>query len=110
MTAPSQSRTLEVARYCFRKRLTEADVADGNWRDLLRRGTPVLEPLTGGNGLVPALSDGLNDNVDMVDGDRPADSADQFTAEPGEPVMASPRLIPAPDSPPHSDRDPPEMS
>ena len=50
-----------------------------------------MDPLTGGSGLAPALSDGLNDNIEMADGDKPTDSGDQFTAEPDEPVMASPR-------------------
>ena len=40
----------------------------------------------------------------MADGDKPAHSGDQYTAEPDGPVMASPRLIPAPDSLPHSAR------
>ena len=69
-----------------------------------------MDPLAGGSGMTPALSGRLHDNIEMADGDKPTDSGDQNTAEPYGPVMASPRWIPAPDSPPHSATDSPEMA
>ena len=48
------------------------------------------------------MNESRNDNVEMVDGDTPADSGDQSTTETEEAVM-----IPAPDSPLHSAGEPP---
>ena len=41
-----------------------------------------MDSLPGGSGLAPALTDGLNDNIEMADGDKPTDSGDQFTGSP----------------------------
>ena len=109
VTVPFQSRTFKVARYCVRKRVKETQATDEEWKNSLRRGGPWIDSLPGDSGLAPALTDGLNDNIEMADSDKPTDSGDPSTAEPDEPVTASPRVIPVPDSPSHSDQVPPEM-
>ena len=48
-----RSRTFKVARYCVHKRLKETDVADEEWKNSLRRGSPLMESLAGGNALAP---------------------------------------------------------
>ena len=64
-----------------------------------------MNPLTGGSGSAPALPDGPNVNIEMVDGNKPTDRGVS-----DEPVMASPRWVSAPDSPPHSAQAPPELA
>ena len=110
VTVSLQSQTFKVARYCVRKRQKETDATDKKWRNSLHRGCPWVGLLTSSIGLAPPLSDGLNDDIEMADGDKPTNSGNQATAEPDEPVVASPRLILAPDSPPRSARDPSEMA
>ena len=69
-----------------------------------------MDPLLGGSGFAPALSDCLNENIEMADCDKHTVSGDQYAAEPNDPIMASPRLIRVQNSPPHSARDPPVMA
>ena len=107
VTASFQSRTFKVARYWVRKRAKESDVTDEEWQTSLHRGVPWVDTAAGGGGLAHAPSAGPNDNIDMGGEDKPTDCGEQSTTEPGGPVMATPRLIPVPDSPPHSARDPP---
>ena len=59
--------------------------------------------------MVPVFTDGLRENLEMVDGEKPTESGGPSTEETDEPVMASPKLIPAPDSPPRFSN-PPEVA
>ena len=65
------------------------------------------ESLAGGSGLAPDANENRTDNAEMAAGAKPTDNGYQPTAEPGETAMASPRLIPDPDSPVHSATGPP---
>ena len=81
-------------------------MTDGEWQNPLQRGAPLVDTATHKGGLTPALSTGKNDNIDTVVEDTPTDSGGMSTADPDEPVMASPRFIPVPDSLPLSARAP----
>ena len=64
--------------------------------------------LSGGAGIAPVLSDGTDNDQKMADGEKPTESGGQPTEETDEPSMASPRLIPVPDTPPRSAQPSPE--
>ena len=82
-------------------------MADEERKNSLRRGSPWTESLAGGNGSAPGVNENRTDKAEIVDVAKPTDNADQFTTVPEETVMAPPRLIPAPDSPKHSPKEPP---
>ena len=73
----------------------------------MHRGSPRMQSLAGGNGLAPDANEMRTDNAEMVDGGKKTDNGDQTATEPEKNVMASPRLIPVPDSPLHSATEPP---
>ena len=101
-TESFQSQTFKVARNCVRKSLKETDVTDEEWQNSLHRGGPWAGQMGGGAAMVPILFDGTDKDQEMAGGEKPAESGGQPTEETGEPSMDSPRLIPVPDSPPHS--------
>ena len=82
VTVSFRTQTFKVARYSVRKRVNETGVTDEKWKNSLQRGGPWMDSLPGGSGLAPALTDGLTDNIEMADGDKPTDSGDQFTGSP----------------------------
>ena len=72
-------------------------------------GDPWTGQLNGGTGMAPVLFDGLGNNEEMAEGEKPTESGGRSTEEPDEPSTASPRLRPVPDSPPHSAQPSPEL-
>ena len=108
VTASLQSQNFKDARFCVRKRTKESDVADAEWKTSLNRGDPWTGPLDGGTGLAPMLPEDFTVGQEMADGEGPTESGGKSTEVPTEPSIASPRLIPAPNSPTNSGQpDPP---
>ena len=69
---------------------------------------PWTGPLDGGTGLAPTLPEDLTVDQEMVDGEKPTESGGMSSEAPTNPSMASPRLIPVPNSPTNSGQpDPP---
>ena len=85
--------------------MKETDVTDAEWRISLHRVSPWTESVAGDSAAASDVNESGKDNADMADVDTTMDCGDQSTPEPKETRKDSPRLIPAPDSLPHSARE-----
>ena len=108
-TVHEQSQTFKVARHCVRKRMEEADASDEERQKSLHRGDHCMDQPPAGSGMAPALDEGMDNAQEMAAKETAMESGGRSTDGAREPSMASPRLIPAPDSPQHAARTPPDQ-
>ena len=108
MTAAFRGRTFQVACCWVRQQLQEKDVSDEGRQNTLRRGDTRMVQRPSGAGVVQTSDDALRKPLDMVGVGQESGSGGGPTDETREPPMASPRLIPVPDSPHLSIQLPPD--
>ena len=101
-TVSFQSQTSKVARYCVRRRMKDSEIQEGEGRATTTLGESRMGPIAGELGLSPSLQVKLpKDCLPESEELRTASSGESAESS-EEPLLASPRLIPIPESPTNS--------
>ena len=82
--------------------MKDCEVSVGGGKFFSAPGYPWMGPLRADSGLVPALPEDAPEGDAMKGGDLPTKSGGKSTNPTGDPAMASPRLLPIPESPANS--------
>ena len=101
-TVSFQSQNFKAARYCVRKQMKDSEVTESCGKFFSAPGYPWMGPRGGGNGLAPILPEAAPKDNAMGDGELPTESGGKSTDTTEEASIASPRLIPKPESPTNS--------
>ena len=103
VTAPFESQTFEVARYCVRRRSKDSALQGGDRPALTMLQDRRLGRAGGGMGLTPFLGGEVTKDGELVTREPTTESGGHSPDASAEPALASPRLIPNPESPENSE-------